>query len=627
MMMMGDETNAASGDIRTRHETGVDPRWARAIEATALSVLEPAAIGGIIVNARHGPVRSAWRQNMNAQADANGFEIAVIPSHVATDRLTGGLDLAATLAAGRPIYDAGLLALRTGPVLFLVEGLERQTPSNLALIIQALDRSRAQTHPALIVAFDETDPDDEATVARRQRPDALADRCGIWLDLDGLSVADCGLCASDIDQAPTIEKKRPAPQTIATTPDVLVEAANGAADALGVAGLRAVLATLGAARAAAKAVGAEAVAPEHLATAVQLVLAPRATRFPASEDNDEDLHEPDPEPDQSDPDARGDDEEVNALDDQLIDAARAVLPKELLEQLAAGLSESGRAMASGASGRLIKSGQRGRPFGARRGHPDAIKRLNLLETLRAAAPWQTLRASASLTDAKGRPRVHVRRDDFRVYRRRDRAETLAIFVVDASGSSAVKRLAEAKGAIEIMLADSYARRDHVALVSVRGKHAELLVPPTRSQTRARRCLSGLPGGGGTPIASGLALAGDIASAARRKGQQPLVIVLTDGQANIARDGTPGRKQAQVDAADAARMLQADGLAALLIDTSPRPQPRAQTLAAALGGRYIALPRSDAAGVATVASSAIASVRTGTSSTGTSAIGASQGRRQ
>ncbi|MEL6872968.1 MAG: VWA domain-containing protein, partial [Pseudomonadota bacterium] len=265
--------------------------------------------------------------------------------------------------------------------------------------------------------------------------------------------------------------------------------------------------------------------------------------------------------------------------------------------------------------------------GARRGHPDAVLRLNLLETLRAAAPWQTLRASASLTDAKGRPRVHVRRDDFRVYRRRDRAETLAIFVVDASGSSAVKRLAEAKGAIEIMLADSYARRDHVALVSVRGKHAELLVPPTRSQTRARRCLSGLPGGGGTPIASGLALAGDIASAARRKGQQPLVIVLTDGQANIARDGTPGRKQAQVDAADAARMLQADGLAALLIDTSPRPQPRAQTLAAALGGRYIALPRSDAAGVANVASSAIASVRTGTSSTGTSAIGASQGRRQ
>ncbi|MEO0798909.1 MAG: hypothetical protein AAFY53_06865, partial [Pseudomonadota bacterium] len=80
MMIMGDETNAASGGIRTRHETGVDPRWARAIEAIALSLLEPAAIGGIIVNARHGPVRSAWRQHMNAQADANGFEIAVIPS-------------------------------------------------------------------------------------------------------------------------------------------------------------------------------------------------------------------------------------------------------------------------------------------------------------------------------------------------------------------------------------------------------------------------------------------------------------------------------------------------------------------------------------------------------------------
>ena len=115
-------------------------------------------------------------------------------------------------------------------------------------------------------------------------------------------------------------------------------------------------------------------------------------------------------------------------------------------------------------------------------------------------------------------------------------ETTTIFVVDASGSAALHRLAEAKGAVELLLADCYIRRDQVALIAFRGSAAELLLPPTRSLARAKRSLAGLPGGGGTPLAAGLDAAFALSDSIRRKGQTPTVIVLTDGRANIARDG-------------------------------------------------------------------------------------------
>jgi magnesium chelatase subunit D len=99
--------------------------------------------------------------------------------------------------------------------------------------------------------------------------------------------------------------------------------------------------------------------------------------------------------------------------------------------------------------------------------------------------------------------VLIRADDFQVMRYQQRSETTTLFVVDASGSSALHRLAEAKGAVESLLADCYVRRDRVALMAFRGKGCELILPPTRSLTRAKRSLAGLPGGGGTPMATAI----------------------------------------------------------------------------------------------------------------------------
>ncbi len=237
------------------------------------------------------------------------------------------------------------------------------------------------------------------------------------------------------------------------------------------------------------------------------------------------------------------------------------------------------------------SAKRGRPAGVRRGTPGHGVRLAVVETLRAAAPWQRLRRATAPASAVGR--ILVRREDFRVARFKEKSETLTLFVVDASGSAALHRLAEVKGAVELILAECYVRRDQVALIAFRGNGAELILPPTRSLVRAKRALAGQAGGGGTPLAAGIELATQVADAGRRRGQAAVAVFLTDGKANVGRTGGPGRAQAEADALAAARLFRAAGAAALLLDIAPRPGDAAARLAVAMGARYIPLPYADA----------------------------------
>ncbi len=142
--------------------------------------------------------------------------------------------------------------------------------------------------------------------------------------------------------------------------------------------------------------------------------------------------------------------------------------------------------------------------------------------------------------------------------------------MDASGSAALARLAEAKGAVELLLAECYVRRDRVAVLAFRGRGAQLLLPPTRSLVRAKRSLAGLPGGGGTPLAAGIEAGAALAADVRRRGGTPTLVLLTDGRANVARDGKGNRARAEEEALAAAGRLREAGVRVLLVDTSPRP---------------------------------------------------------
>jgi magnesium chelatase subunit D len=243
---------------------------------------------------------------------------------------------------------------------------------------------------------------------------------------------------------------------------------------------------------------------------------------------------------------------------------------------------------SGKGAPAAKTLTHGRRIGARPGDPRQGARLDVVETLRAAAPWQRLRTRRA-------GRLAVRRDDFRIQRLLHRTGSTVIIAVDASGSSALQRLGEAKGAVELLLTESYVRRDRVALISFRGTKAELILPPTRSLARARRTLAGLPGGGGTPLAAAITEGERLARqvARERTGGSTLFVVLSDARANVGLDGAGGRPKAEADAEQAAKSLRLAGIPSVFIDTSPRPSPFAARLARTMGSTYVPLPVVDA----------------------------------
>lgn len=274
----------------------------------------------------------------------------------------------------------------------------------------------------------------------------------------------------------------------------------------------------------------------------------------------------------------------------LLAASLARLPADVLDRMLWQAQASRQGSGQGHSGELRRNSQRGRPLPSRPGRPGDQARLDVLATLRHAAPRQRLRSAPSSTaTSTASRRVLLRGEDFHTKRYQQHSPTCLILALDASGSAAIHRLAQAKGAVELLLAQSYARRDSVCVIGFRGARAECLLPPTRSLVRAKRALAGLPGGGGTPVASALQLALEQARQLGREGQTPLLVVLSDGRANVTLQGLGGRQQAQTEAQAMAQRWASTGHAALWIDTAPQPEALAQALAQAMGGRYLAMP--------------------------------------
>ena len=248
-----------------------------------------------------------------------------------------------------------------------------------------------------------------------------------------------------------------------------------------------------------------------------------------------------------------------------------------------------------------------------------VRKVAIDATLRAAAIHQIPR-HIKHGDPPGCRRVRVERDDIRNKKMSRRAGTLTVFLVDASGSMALNRMAAAKGAVLRLLSESYTKRDCVAVVSMRGDAAEVLLPPSRSVAMAKARLATLPCGGGTPLAHGLMTAARVAINADKTsgggGRKTRVVCLTDGGANVglawsesSADGRtamtpyePSKAALRDEALVVAGRLGKSGIELLVVDTESEALRAAgvgvesdgrtnvaEDLARAAGGGYCRLP--------------------------------------
>lgn len=556
------------------------------LAALSVPVLATAgfALGGVWLRSQAGPSRQLW---LDALKTANAERPWVrVPASVDEDRLLGGLDLGATLTSGRPVMQTGLLAAAHEGMLEL-RMAERQSAAVMSSISQVCDSGQLQVERdgfsesfdarCTVIACDEAIGDDEPMDPR------VADRLGVVCDLDYVPANAIGAAETPVPiaQAATLWRA-------VVLDDAHLHELQRIADALSLNSPRPVLAALAAAKALAALHERDVVDDQDVIDAAALCLIARVPgaleqlQNPPEPPAEEAEAAPPPETSEAKDMTGGDEQSADARPDDVSAAADAILPDQLLATLAAQQMQTARQRAGGNAASAAEGSARGKPLPSRAGAPVGGRRLDVLATLKTAAPWQRVRG--------GQPgRLRVQKSDLRIRRFTEQSRTTTIFVVDASGSAAVQRLGETKGAIELLLAECYVRRDQVALIAFRGETAELLLPPTRSLVRAKRALAALPGGGGTPLATGIRLATQVADGIHKRGETPVIVLLSDGRGNVTLEGAPDPALATEQALAVAGELAARQYLALAIDTGRRASQRGRRLAEAMQARYLALP--------------------------------------
>ncbi|NJN19742.1 MAG: VWA domain-containing protein [Oscillochloris sp.] len=219
--------------------------------------------------------------------------------------------------------------------------------------------------------------------------------------------------------------------------------------------------------------------------------------------------------------------------------------------------------------------------------------LALDATLREAAIYQRKRRAELVHEPhlphRRRPKVLLRRGDLRQKVRVRRTRNAVCFVVDASWSMAAEeRMQATKAAVLSLLRDAYQRRDRVGLVSFQRDYARILLPLTNSVELAQKRLQTMPTGGKTPLARGMLTAFELLEKARRQDEEivPLMVLLTDGQANVAIGNAPPQQEAY----QIADLIASRDVRAIVIDTEHPNFERglSRALAEHLKGSYYRL---------------------------------------
>jgi magnesium chelatase subunit D len=584
-------------------------------QALLLLAVEP-RLRGIAVGAPAGAGKSSLARGMRDLlcSDERSVPFVELPLGVDEAGLLGGLDIEATLHAGRRVARAGALARADSGILY-ADQVNLLPDAIINPLIAAIDTGEVRLEreglsiqsSARFVFIGSYDPAEGPP--RRH----LLDRLGLLLVLPramneqaraevvrrNLDAAAAQAYADELDLLRGLVQAAREQLPQVRIADEQIEQLVAMAALCGVEGHRADTFAVYAACAAAALGLRDRVEQDDLELAARLVILPRATRLPPPPEPPPEEPPPPPPPSNADnntsdaPPEPPSDDELTIPPEQVLSALAAELPVEL-EQLPF------RALRRGKTGsRGTVAGKRGRHIRSIPGDPRR-GRIDVSATLRAAAPFQPLRRAQTDADVE-LSRVLLRGDDLRIKQYRSKAGALFLFAVDASGSMALHRMRQAKGAVHALLQQAYVHRDRVALLAFRGQSAELLLPPSQSVELARRALDLLPTGGGTPLAAALLAAIEVAQQARARGiMQTVLVLLTDGRANVGLRA--GREGVADELQTIGRAVVAAGIQTIVVDTQRTYLSRgeARKLAEWLAGEYVYLPNAQGEQIAALA---------------------------
>ncbi|MDA9689129.1 VWA domain-containing protein [Betaproteobacteria bacterium] len=546
------------------------------------------------------------------------MSLASIPSDVCSEDLTGGIDFLGSLREGVKVYRESLLSRKKNNGQVLLLSLTRNIDRTVSNLLCAdLDKTLEITTGSncgfnSLIVFEELPFNKEDK--NQNVPHAINERLALTIlgaelaedyDLDNLAMSE-----EEIRNVDSARKIFPDVNLDANQLSMLVAISSE----LKVEGFRQVFFAITVSKVIAALRGRIQVDDEDIKIAASLVFLSKAKSIPSQEEEnqlsvenedteaptEENLMEESNQIDKSDSSIiESRDDERQSIENEIVEDSPAnldsstqniFLSKEFLQSILSG-ELSKRLKGSSSFGRgqtFIRNTSSGTNYSSMRWRQGLPHKIKIVDSIQAALPYQVERQTYKNFDENMLLRILP--EDLRVSKRRNRVRNTTIFLVDASGSSASKRLGEAKGAVELLLAECYIRRDEVALISFRGKHSDLLLEPTRSLVRAKKCLRGLKGGGGTPMPAALEHAFNLCCSELSHGKIPVLVILSDGGANVTKSGVGGRSKAFEESLKSAELFNSHSIKSIFIDIADNPAPKTRFLADKLGATYLPLPR-------------------------------------